>query len=134
MIFTTYVNLCCPLQADEPAAEEWQLSWEGRPSKGHQHSAASMLRSLYVNPVGAGLPHLLHIPPLRLVPFTLILRTKHLRLGICLDDSLLADTASSMLQEDSILADVRDLQVLFRQSQSLVWNLLQNWLNKISLL
>lgn len=125
--------MCCPLQADAPAAEEWQLSWEGRPSKGHTHNAASMLRSFYVNPVG-GLPQLLHTLSLRLVPFTLILRAKHLRLGICLDDSLTADTASSMLQEDSVLADVRDLQVIFRQSHSLVWNLPQNWLNKISLL
>lgn len=100
------------IQGDAPAAEEWKLCWEGTPTDGPWLKATAMLRSLYINPAGSGLPTVQQpLPTLVPVPLTIALSTDQAFLGFCLDDAAATGTASSLLQDSNVLADVRDLQV-----------------------
>lgn len=101
----------CVVQGVAPAAEQWELSWQGLPTDGHWRTAASILPRLSVNPVGAGLPEAPRKPPLLLAPLKVTLCAGHVRLGVCLDESPATHAAASMLQDSSVLVDIRDLKV-----------------------
>ncbi|BDA43314.1 probable vacuolar protein sorting-associated protein 13B [Coccomyxa sp. Obi] len=105
------VHWLLTVQGVAPAAEQWELSWQGQPTDGHWRTAASVLPKLYVNPVGAGLPEAPREPPLLLAPLKVTLCAGHVRLGVCLDESPATHAAASMLQDSSVLVDIRDFKV-----------------------
>ncbi|CAL8468704.1 g8244 [Coccomyxa elongata] len=105
------VHWLLTVQGVAPAAEQWELSWQGLPTDGHWRTAASILPRLYINPMGAGLPEAPRKLPLLLAPLKVTLCAGHVRFGVCLDESPATHAAASMLQDSNVLVDIRDLKV-----------------------
>lgn len=94
------------------AAEEWQIAWEQQasavqPTRG---SALSMLRKLYVNPIGWGLPVL---QPAQPVPLSITLSAPEVQL--CMRLAQQPDTGNwGRLQDSDILLETTHMQVWYR--------------------